>query len=76
MLKIEQHGLVRERDLASVFDPFLPRVDTRLELNGAVMSKSDSIEMFLHSLINELVEVRSDKGNISHHYRRGTNLLR
>jgi hypothetical protein len=28
------------------------------------MNKSDTIEMFLHSLVDELVEVQSDKGNI------------
>jgi hypothetical protein len=35
-----------------------------LAFNAAITNKSDAIEMFLHNLIDELVKVQSDKGNI------------
>ena len=35
-----------------------------LAFNAAITNTSDVIEMFLHNLIDELVKVQSDKGNI------------
>jgi hypothetical protein len=39
-------------------------VHAGLAFNAAITNTSDAIEMFLHNLIDELVKVQSDKGNI------------